>query len=55
MYKIEFVFVGQLELSIGGVGLLIDPKNDRVAQWYAGYGALPYSMPPAAGRRGRCA
>jgi GNAT superfamily N-acetyltransferase len=27
--------------EIGGVGLLIDAKNDRVAQWYAGYGALP--------------
>jgi GNAT superfamily N-acetyltransferase len=27
--------------EIGGVGLLIDAKNDRAAQWYAGYGALP--------------
>jgi len=27
--------------EVGGVGLLIDAKNDRVAQWYAGYGALP--------------
>jgi hypothetical protein len=26
---------------VGGVGLLIDAKNDRMAQWYAGYGALP--------------
>jgi GNAT superfamily N-acetyltransferase len=27
--------------EVGGVGLLIDPKSDRVAQWYARYGALP--------------
>lgn len=27
--------------EIGGVGVLIDAKNDRAAQWYAGYGALP--------------
>jgi GNAT superfamily N-acetyltransferase len=25
--------------EVGGVALLIDAKNDRVAQWYAGYGA----------------
>ncbi|HXR38266.1 MAG TPA: hypothetical protein VN776_04210 [Terracidiphilus sp.] len=27
--------------EVGGVAMLIDAKNDRVAQWYAGYGALP--------------
>lgn len=27
--------------EIGGVALLIDAKNERVAQWYAGYGAIP--------------
>ncbi len=27
--------------EVGGVALLIDAKNKRVAQWYAGYGALP--------------
>ena len=26
--------------DVGGVALLIDAKNDRAAQWYAGYGAL---------------
>jgi GNAT superfamily N-acetyltransferase len=26
--------------EVGGVALLIDAKNDRVAQWYAGYGAI---------------
>jgi GNAT superfamily N-acetyltransferase len=26
--------------EVGGVGLFIDAKNDRVAQWYAGYGAV---------------
>jgi hypothetical protein len=26
--------------EVGGVGLLIDAKNERAAQWYAGYGAL---------------
>lgn len=25
----------------GGVALLIDAKNERVAEWYAGYGAIP--------------
>ncbi|MFH7321614.1 GNAT family N-acetyltransferase [Desulfurivibrio sp. D14AmB] len=25
----------------GGVALLIDAKNERAAQWYAGYGAVP--------------
>jgi GNAT superfamily N-acetyltransferase len=27
--------------DVGGVGLLIDAKNERTAQWYASYGALP--------------
>ncbi len=27
--------------EVGGVGLLIDAKNDGVAEWYASYGALP--------------
>ena len=27
--------------EVGGVALLIDAKNERVAQWYAGYGAAP--------------
>jgi GNAT superfamily N-acetyltransferase len=27
--------------EVGGVALLIDAKNERVAQWYAGYGAVP--------------
>jgi len=27
--------------EVGGVAILIDAKNERVAQWYAGYGALP--------------
>ncbi len=27
--------------EVGGVALLIDAKNDRVAGWYAGYGAVP--------------
>lgn len=25
----------------GGAALLIDAKNERVAQWYSGYGAVP--------------
>ncbi len=25
----------------GGVALLIDAKNEQVAQWYASYGAIP--------------
>lgn len=27
--------------DVGGVALLIDAKNDGVAHWYAGYGAVP--------------
>lgn len=27
--------------EVGGVALLIDAKNERVARWYAGYGAVP--------------
>jgi GNAT superfamily N-acetyltransferase len=27
--------------EVGGVALLIDAKNDGVARWYGGYGALP--------------
>jgi GNAT superfamily N-acetyltransferase len=27
--------------EVGGVDLLIDAKSERVAQWYARYGALP--------------
>lgn len=31
--------------QVGGVAMLIDAKNERVAQWYAGYGAI--QMPDA--------
>jgi GNAT superfamily N-acetyltransferase len=27
--------------EVGGVALLVDAKNERVARWYAGHGALP--------------
>src|SRR5262249_24111051 len=27
--------------EVGGVALLIDAKNERVARWYEGYGAVP--------------
>ena len=27
--------------QVGGVVLVIDAKNERVAEWYAGYGAVP--------------
>lgn len=27
--------------QVGGVALLIDAKNEQIAQWYAGYGAVP--------------
>ena len=30
----------------GGVALLIDAKNERVAEWYAGYGAVPLLETP---------
>ena len=30
----------------GGVALLIDAKNEGVAEWYAGYGAVPLQDTP---------
>jgi hypothetical protein len=27
--------------EVGGVAFLIDAKNERVAKWYASYGAAP--------------
>jgi GNAT superfamily N-acetyltransferase len=27
--------------EVGGVALLIDAKNDRLAKWYARFGAVP--------------
>ena len=32
--------------EVGGVVLLIDARNDRVAGWYAGYGAVPLADAP---------
>ena len=32
--------------EVGGVALLIDAKNERVARWYAGYGAVPLADAP---------
>jgi GNAT superfamily N-acetyltransferase len=32
--------------EIGGVGLLIDAKNERVAKWYSSYGAIPLADTP---------
>jgi GNAT superfamily N-acetyltransferase len=32
--------------EVGGVALLIDAKNERVAKWYASYGAVPLADAP---------
>ena len=32
--------------EVGGVALVIDAKNERVAAWYASYGALPLADAP---------
>jgi GNAT superfamily N-acetyltransferase len=32
--------------EVGGVAILIDAKNEKVAGWYAGYGALPLADAP---------
>jgi GNAT superfamily N-acetyltransferase len=32
--------------EVGGVALLIDAKNEKVAGWYAGYGAVPLADAP---------
>ena len=34
--------------EVGGVALVIDAKNERVAQWYVGYGAIPMESEPLA-------
>jgi hypothetical protein len=34
--------------EVGGVVLLIDAKNERAAQWYASYGAIPLADAPLA-------
>jgi hypothetical protein len=28
-------------MEVGGVAILIDAKNERVAKWYSSYGAVP--------------
>jgi GNAT superfamily N-acetyltransferase len=33
--------------EVGGIALLIDAKNEGVAHWYAGYGALPLLDAPS--------
>jgi hypothetical protein len=33
-------------VEAGGVALLIDAKNEGVAEWYAGYGAIPLQDAP---------
>jgi hypothetical protein len=53
----DAVWAGQLHIAagrrcllvasqVGGIALLIDAKNERVAQWYAGYGAVPLLEQP---------
>lgn len=32
--------------EVGGVALLIDAKNERVANWYSSYGAIPLADAP---------
>jgi GNAT superfamily N-acetyltransferase len=32
--------------QVGGVALLIDAKNERVAKWYASFGAIPLTDAP---------
>lgn len=34
-------------VEVGGVVLIIDAKNDRAAQWYTSYGAIPLLDTPA--------
>jgi GNAT superfamily N-acetyltransferase len=33
--------------EVGGVVLVIDAKNEKVAKWYAGYGAMPLNDGPS--------
>ena len=32
--------------EVGGIALLIDAKNERAAEWYAGFGAVPLEDAP---------
>lgn len=32
--------------EVGGVALVIDAKNEKVARWYAGYGAIAMADAP---------
>jgi hypothetical protein len=32
--------------EVGGVAMLIDAKNDRAAEWYSSYGAVPLADAP---------
>jgi hypothetical protein len=36
----------RVAVEAGGVALLIDAKNEGVAEWYAGYGAIPLQDAP---------
>lgn len=38
----------QAAVEVGGVALLIDAKNERVAAWYSNYGAVPLLDAPLA-------
>src|SRR5262249_5130922 len=33
-------------IEVGGLAMLIDAKNERAAQWYASYGAIPLADAP---------
>ena len=34
--------------EVGGVAMLIDAKNERAANWYSSYGAIPLADAPLA-------
>lgn len=38
----------RVSIEVGGVALLIDAKNAKVASWYAGFGAVPLVDEPLA-------
>ena len=43
---LKAAFKVRVAAEVGGVILIIDAKNERAAQWYAAYGAVPLADTP---------
>jgi hypothetical protein len=45
-YRADFSPFFRPATEVGGVAVLIDAKNERAANWYASYGAVPLADAP---------